>query len=328
MRKLNNREIALILIAVGLSIIAGLNFYLQRTKKEVAVFKVARGNLESTIKVSGLVDSEYSEKVISNVEGIVSELKLKEGDRVKIGEKLCAIRSPALREKILQLEAELALIERDVRSDRNGSFLARYKFLKANIADLKAAAEPAAYIDGEIIDLNVKNGEKILPGTLLFVLADMQRPIVKARLDEADVPQVRAGQLAVVSGDFLGSQVLPGKVLKISSLVSRDVTTYVETWVKIFNPQKLPIKFGAYAEARLITGKKTAVLVIPRGAVMIEGNDNYVFVAEGGRARRRKIELGIAGENYVEIISGIKEGERVITLGNQDLKDGDRIYVR
>ncbi len=326
MRKLTGREKVLIIITVIMVSAWFLNYYLQQTGKTIEYAQVSRGNIESIVKVSGLIDSEFSEKIISNAEGIVSELTLKEGDRVKAGQKICSLRNPSLREKLLQLDGELKLAKGELETNKNDKILARYNFLRANIADFRAAMEPSSHINGDLLSVNVKNGEKVLPGSPLFTIADMQRPIIKARLSESDLPYVRLGNPAMITADFLGNEILPGLVVKIGSSVSHDVSSYIETWISVLNPQNIQIKFGAYAEAKIVTGRKKNVLRVPREAVLFDGG-NYVFTIERGRARKKKVKLGIMGEDYVEVLSGIKERDRVVVRGELDLEEGERVRV-
>ena len=165
MRKLTGREKGMIIIAGIMLLALFFNYYLQQTAKPIEFVAVSRGNIESIVKVSGLTDSEFSEKIISNAEGIISELTLKEGDRVKAGQKICSLRNPSLREKLLQLNGELKLAKGELETNKNDKILARYNYLRANIADLQAAMEPSSNINGDLISVNVKNGEKVLPGS-------------------------------------------------------------------------------------------------------------------------------------------------------------------
>ena len=298
--------------------------YLWQSRKKVVVAEVHRGGVREMVKVSGLVDSEFSEKIMSNVEGIIARLKLKEGDRVEADQKLCEVRNPSLREKIRQQEAELSLVRKELAVTKSDSALARYNLLKANIADLRSAIEPVSHINGNIINLNVKEGEKIVPGTLLFVIADLDRAIIKARLSEADVSHVKVGQPAVIRADFLGNRVMPGRVIKISSFVSHDIGSYVEMWVKMLDVKNVPVKFGAYAEAQLLVGERRKTLLVPREAIF-GGTENWVWMVQDGTVVKRTVRLGMIGDKDAEIVSGLKLGDRVVVQYSGEIEEGDLV---
>jgi multidrug efflux pump subunit AcrA (membrane-fusion protein) len=325
MIELRKRSFYLIAGTAALILILLLVYaYLWQSRKKVVVAAVFRGGVREMVKISGSVDSEFSEKVVSNVEGIISRLKLKEGDRVKVNQKLCEVRNPSLREKIRQQEAELFLVRKELAVTKNESALARYNLLKANIADLRAAIEPVSHINGNIINLNVKEGEKIVPGTIMFVIADLARPILKARLSETDVSRVKLGQPVIIKADFLGNQVMPGNVMKISSFVSHDFGAYIDTWIKMLNSQNIPMKFGAYAEAQVLIGEKRNTLLVPREAIF-GTSENWVWMIEDGRAVKRTVKLGMIGEKDAEIVSGLKLGDQVIIQYSEEIEDGDRV---
>lgn len=293
---------------------------------ETAEVKV--GDLKEIVEMSGHVDSENTERVISNTEGIIGDLKIKEGERVRQGERLCTIRSPKLRAKLLEMKAELVTAKENIETALTDSerkmARARYYFIKANIADFGESMQPTSHINGGVIKAEVQNGEKVIPGMTLFFIADMSFPTVKARMDEEYVQKVKEGQPIWITGDFLGERSLQGKVFKISKFVDREIGTYVETTCKIFNPKNLPLKFGAYADVKVITARRKDVLLVPKEALIVDEGE-YVFMVENDRAHLTPIKIGVVGENYAEVLSGLKEGDRVVAVGSLDLADGDKI---
>jgi multidrug efflux pump subunit AcrA (membrane-fusion protein) len=322
--------ISLLLIAVISGVILG---YLKYSEELIPIetAEVKFGNVEEIIKMSGYVDSEDTESVISNAEGIIGNLKVEEGDRVKKGGKLCLVRSPELRKRLLEMRAELVTAKQNIKAARTQSAKkfawTRYNFIKANIADLEETMQPKAHVDADVIKVNVQNGSKIIPGMSLFLLADMQRAVIKAHMDESDVQRVKAGQPVWITGDFLSGRSLQGKVSKISKYVDRENGTFVETTCKIFNPRNLPLKFGAYVDVKVITARRKNVLLIPTEALIIDKIE-YVFVVKNEYAYLMPIKVGIIGEKFAEVLFGLEEGATVATVGSLDLSDGDRVHLK
>jgi len=90
------------------------------------------------------------------------------------------------------------------------------------------------------------------------------------------------------------------------------------------------LKAGLYVKGRILTGKRTGVLRVPRTALLIwdvEGRKGDLFIVNGEIANRRTIGTGSVMGDFVEVISGLQVGEQVITRGGFNVKDGDRIRV-
>lgn len=323
--------IAVVVSIIALSIAVFLNRYYFEKEVPIKTAKAGFGNLNEIVKMSGYVDSEDTEVIISNTEGIIDELRVEEGDGVKKDEGLCVIRSPELRAGLLEMKAELITARENIAAARNAPdrkmARARYDFVRANIADLEETMSPKAHINGDVIKVEVQNGSKVVPGLKLFFLADMERPVVKARMEESDVQRVREGQPVWISGDFLSGRWLQGKVFKISKFVDKEIGTYVETTCKIFNPKDLPLKFGAYADVKVITARKKNVLLIPKEALLFEEGE-YVFEIRDRRAYKIPVKIGIIGEYHAEVFSGLREGDEVATVGSLDLKNGSKVVIK
>jgi len=84
---------------------------------------------------------------------------------------------------------------------------------------------------------------------------------------------------------------------------------------------------NASVNVEIVVGEKPSALVIPRGALMRDGNARVVYGYVDGKARRRPVEVGLIAPNDVEIVSGIRDGDRVILPGATPLRDGDAVNV-
>ena len=93
--------------------------------------------------------------------------------------------------------------------------------------------------------------------------------------------------------------------------------------IKIGLPDDTPLKPGMSLEANVITREKENALLVPANAVQ----GTTVFVVDGNRIRRRKIEVGIRGTRAVEVLSGLSETERVVSPAIEGLTAGERVRV-
>ena len=94
--------------------------------------------------------------------------------------------------------------------------------------------------------------------------------------------------------------------------------------IRIALPDDTPLHVGMSVEANVVTGQKIGALLIPADALQ----GPHVFVIDGNRVRRRRVEIGIRGTRNVEVVSGLGEGERVASPLPADLADGSRVRVR
>jgi HlyD family secretion protein len=210
-------------------------------------------------------------------------------------------------------------------------------------------------IDGIITSLKVEEGETAIigtmnnPGTVLMTIADLSVMEVEVEVDETDVVGVKLGQEANVRVDAYPNQIFKGKVTEIgSSALQRTTAVSSSTQeskdfkvvVTLENPpQKL--KPGLSASADIITAEKKQVLAVPISALVLRDvpqakasseaapaaktEEEGVFVVENGRAKFQPVTKGITGGMLIEVVSGLKENQEIVSgpyAALRELKDG------
>src|SRR3990172_8985333 len=108
----------------------------------------------------------------------------------------------------------------------------------------------------------------------------------------------------------------------ISSLATRTI----QTEVHIPNSNRM-LKPGMFAKLEIILSEKPQALVVPGEAVLEERGARFVFLVKGSQAFRKEVITGIAQEQDLEILDGLKEGDRVIVKGQESTKDGASVRV-
>ncbi|HYE68274.1 MAG TPA: hypothetical protein VEA58_06645, partial [Anaerovoracaceae bacterium] len=89
-----------------------------------------------------------------------------------------------------------------------------------------------------------------------------------------------------------------------------------------------PIRLGSNLDVEIAVDKKENVLRIPDLAVFEKDRKNFVYVIEGGKALLREVKTGLEGEDYLEAVSGLAEGEVLILSPNDDISEGVRVKVQ
>jgi Cu(I)/Ag(I) efflux system membrane fusion protein len=169
--------------------------------------------------------------------------------------------------------------------------------------------------DGIVLERNVVDGQRVMPGEVLFRVAD--HSVVWATVDvpERDLAAVTEGQAVTVRVRSYPDRSFPGKVALVYPHLN-PATRTVRVRIELANADHL-LKPDMYAEAEIDTGSRDPALAVPVSAVIDSGERQIVIVDKGeGRFEPRPVQLGRRGAGYVEIRDGVKEGEAVVTAAN------------
>jgi Cu(I)/Ag(I) efflux system membrane fusion protein len=268
--------------------------------------------------------------IAPKVDGFVEQLLVDAtGQLVSIGQPLLTIHSPML----VQVQEELLLakrLERDMtggdadarRSARELVVSARrrmqyWDISVGDIAEMERHGQVRRTMtlrssaNGYVLDKKVVAGQRVMAGDALYSVADLSVVWLEGDVFEQDLAGVRLGQ--AVEGEF---QSLPGaRRLGRISYISPTIDPQTRTVrIRIVLPNRdAVLKPGMYATLRIVGSGGTAVLSVPRGAVLSTGQRNMVFVREAnGHLAAREVALGATNDDRVEIRSGLVAGETVV----------------
>ena len=176
------------------------------------------------------------------------------------------------------------------------------------------------------MERKVTQGQYVREGDVLYTVADLSTVWVKADVYEADLPRVRTGQSVEIAAEMLPTK-LSGRVNFIEPMLNPQTRT-VPVRIQVANPG-LRLRPGMFVNATFTTTGGQEVLAVPRSAVLDAGTRKLVYVArENGVFEQRQVKLGAAGEEFYPVLSGVKEGERVVTHGSFLIDSQDRKSTR
>lgn len=158
----------------------------------------------------------------------------------------------------------------------------------------------------------------------MVTLMDISKVKVKVEVPERDIAKLIVGQKVEVRVDPYPGRVFSGKVRRINPAADPMARTF-EVEVELPNPD-MALRPGMFARVKITVQEKEDVTLVPISSLIEEGGSPQVFVVKGERAYRRPVKLGLRNESYAEVI-GLKEGEKVVTVGKENLRDGCRIEV-
>lgn len=167
---------------------------------------------------------------------------------------------------------------------------------------------------GFVTEKDVLAGQKIMPGDPLMIVTDLSVVWGDADIYESDLPYVNVGMPMNLTLSYWPGKTFGGKVSFLSPSLDKETRT-LKIRIEIPNPEFL-LKVEMYADAKLDypLGEK---LVAPEAAIMRTGERNYVFRDNGeGKLIPVVVNVGIRSAGYYEIISGLNEGDRVVTSAN------------
>jgi membrane fusion protein, multidrug efflux system len=181
---------------------------------------------------------------------------------------------------------------------------------------------PASVI---VLERNINPGEITVVGKLAFKLGIIEPINMVAQVAQEKIGSVHMGMQANVSTDGFPGEVFTGKVVKIDGNVN-DLTRTFGVYISIAN-HDLRLIPGITGYARL--ENTHMALAVPSTAVINPVGDRaIVFVVDKeNRAHMREVRRGLMAEGMTELLDGVQEGEEVVTVGQQELRDNDRVTV-
>ena len=271
---------------------------------------VSKGMLLATID-----DIEYSQGVLS------AQAALKQAEATFANTKIEFSRKDALYKEELvtkqqydDVSTRLTLTESDVEKARAALSIAKQKLAKTKIY---------APLASRVKEKMVSEGDFVKNGTRLFTLIQPNPLKLRFAVSERDVGKMKVGQDVSVKVDAFPDREFKGKVsIVFPSLEEKTRTLSIEALV----PDKEGVlKPGLFARVILYTGGMKDTVVVPNTALLYEGDQIRVYVVEDDKAKERLVKLGNKYGDEMEIVEGIKEGDKVVTAGQQGLSEGAKV---
>ncbi len=335
---------------------AGLYWKLTTTTDDVIAgeitYTVAENRtIASTILATGVIRLRVGAEVRvgSQMSGIVNELNVTVGSKIKQGDIIARIDSRGLEARLAQSQAQVRVVEQEV--ERAKVELARAQRLDVkklvartevedrtlDLADARARleksqrdaevvetdigyAEIRAPIAGTIASVTTQKGETVAAAfttpTFVTIIADNALEVV-AMVDETDIGTVEEGNSVMFTiesypaMEFTGivKQIAPKGAI-ISGVVNFEVMVDINSDVTVLKPDMT-------ANVSIRTAEREAV-VLPTGAILRDGFARYVFIDDGGELVRRPVTIGTRDTGYTEIRQGVQPGERIAIVPQSD----------
>ena len=249
----------------------------------VKVMKVTLGDVSKSLEYVGNIKGQDEAIVYPKVSGKIIEKVKEEGVCVAKGD-------------------VIAYIDRDEVG---------LKFEKAPVESPLGGIVCRVYVD---------IGSNVTVQTPIALVADMVKAEINLDVPENYLPKISAGQKAIIEVDAYPDEEFIGKVVRISPMVDLQTRT-APIEISIDN-KDLRLQSGTFAKVELIIEEHRNYPAILKESVIGRVDPMYVYVIEDGRASLRKVTLGVRKGAYVEVLKGLSEGDSVVIMGQQKLRDG------
>lgn len=307
----------------------------------VRAYTLAPRTLDRSVLVAGTVEPLRSIQLAARTDGVVAEVAVEAGDRVRAGQRLARI-------DVSEQQAELARAEASLREARANldrlEALEERRFVDAATAlSARSALEVAqsdvdlwrtrvafgsidASIDGVVIARMIEPGAAVGRLAPAFELADLDRLVLRVGVSELDAAGIRAGTPVDVAVDALGGETVQAQVRRV--FPAADPSSRLVT-VELDLPQAHArgVRPGFLARARFAIESRDGVLAVPAAAVGLGEQSFVMVIGEDGALERREVGTGVVRGEWREITDGLRAGETIVATSPLDLAAGDRVRV-
>lgn len=315
----------------------------------VTCISMEKGDIAVKEELLGEISAKEQFRLLSKISGEVLEIDKENGSEVKKGERIALLDNQkqvdAAKYSLEQAKAQ-AQVTRDSR-DRLATlkesgdisvqdFEAADAQAKAAEAQVKAAklnydtqvefSEITAPSDGILQNSILVKGAFIPQGTQLATLMGAGSQQVLFSATEELVKNLSVGQSIMLEK---GKESYPGTITEISSVLLPETGLFpVKAEV-----ENTDFPEGSKAKISLTKDSRTSVNVLPLNVLYYENGEAYVYVFEGtdgneGLLRKKKVELGLSGEESAEILSGLSEEDKVVSSWNNEMFDGAKVRLQ
>lgn len=329
-------------------------------KVAVEAEPVSVGTLRESIAVVGSLEPKWQAEVKPEYSGVVAEVLVSEWVRVKKGDVL--LRFDARETQAVAASARASLLQAEVAAARARREKERTEKLKeaglatqqqvdesrtvSEAAEASAGAARAqrdvaetrlaksvvtAPLDGVVAARSVNPGDFVQnmgDGNTMFRIVDNRTLELAVAVPSAKLAAVRVGQPLTFATDALPGRAFTGKVRFVNPAADEASRT-VKVFVEVPNGDGA-LRTGLFVKGEIVTGERTGVLTAPRSAILswdLEKREAVLYALDGATARKRTVTTGATSGERVEIVSGLASGERVVTRGGFNLRDGDTVEV-
>ena len=291
--------------------------------------------ISNSIKLTGTVEAKVMTTVVAPSDGYIEQLNVQENQFVKKEKMLAVIASQERTSLVSQSKNKIEELKSKLERTSNNS--AEYSQLTSQLEQAKKELEYAdklflgipviSPLSGTVTQKFIEAGSAVNAKQNLFTIVDFNSLIIKTSVSEDLFSKIKLGDKLKVKLNAIPQKDFTARVtLKYQQIDPMTRNFPVE--LKLINSTK-EITPGMMAELELVTDKKDKALTVPNDVFIVnQKGEKLVYVVKDTVAHQKIVSTGISNEKVTEIVSGLNEGEKVVVMGQELLKDGIKVMVQ
>jgi membrane fusion protein (multidrug efflux system) len=306
----------------------------------VEVATTGRGDIAAYYTTTTTLEAEQEAIVVAQVRGIATRLMVEEGDQVSKDQVIAKLEDDQYRIEASRAKATLDRLYNDFQRnkelfEKNLLSAEAYENSRFEYESQKAAYELAELnlknteirspISGLVSERFIKAGNMVSMDEQIYKVTDFEPLQAILYVPEHELSKLRKNQQALLSVDALPTKQFTGHVQRISPVVDPATGTFKVT-VQI-EDESGQLRPGMFGRIKIVYDTHTNTLMIPKAAIINEDVNQTVFVVRGDTVYKKNIITGYANGVNVEVLSGLDDGEMVVTVGQGSLIDSAKVTV-
>jgi membrane fusion protein (multidrug efflux system) len=296
--------------------------------------------IEDAMNLPGTIEPWIRLELMAKISGSITEVRVKEGDEVKTGQVLALMEPDDYRIALDAARAAHTLAKADY--ERNRAMhktkvipMANLETTLAQLQTTKAELEKAelqlarctitAPMDAVIKRLDAKVGLFLSVGDPLAELLQIDRVKAVVGIPETDVDAVRRIEQVGVTIQALQNREVVGVKSYLAS--APDSQAYLYRLELALDNRDHAILPGMFFRAHIVKRRIDQALIVPIYSIVSRNDEQFVFVAEGDTVRKQPVRLGVIEQWQVQVVEGLKAGDRVLVEGHREVESGQQIKI-
>ena len=230
--------------------------------------------------------------------------------------------------QLVAAEQHLKMLKDGARPEVKAASLGKLKEMEAILAQEQIRLQNTQIVapfPGEIVRRNVDNGSLLSPSTPVVTLVHLETLKVVANVLEKDIALIKIGMKVKILTEAYPDKPFEGTIVRINKALDLATRT-LQAEINVPNTGHL-LKPGMFARIEVALKEKPGALVVPRTAVVEEEGRQFVFVVEGNQAIRKPIVTGIEQDPLIEVVEGVKDGDKIVVRGQESLRDRSTVRL-
>ena len=309
------------------------------------------GPVTSSIRATGRVTGLHDVRLGVASSGTVRAIHVTVGNRVETGQELLQLDDRDAEQQLAVDEFAVASIDtsithqertlRDLRADLGAGAVSRMQVQQAeeNLASLRIQRQKTeaqvnqtrarilqltlrSPIVGVVTDIALRPGEVATAGQPIITVSDSENLQILANLEQDDVQDIRIGMPVEVSLDATSGKMAQERVLRIEPAVRKEgSSSYTAVWISLKSSAQR-LRPNQQVDVRIQIGSHMPVLRLPLEALTTKDSQTAVWTINKGTLRLLPIQTGIIGDRFVEVLSGVLQGQVIVLAEGRTLKEG------